>query len=1309
MDTSTDSIIGSGSKPDENFTARKRANNSPGNNEETRKVSGNPLLLPQQTPYNPTSTSNPVPSSMDVIPPIPSISSNSHFGLQQDPISQYPNEAYESHQNTINRSGKSSDINHHTLGQLATQFQERARAHSGGKAGSDLEEEGDEGEEEGDQGLISQGHESTGRWTRQEHELFLEALKKYGKEWKKVASMVKTRTVVQTRTHAQKYFQKLSKSSGVDEGAHYGLSSNEKASTAEKRGSGSGRRTRKSDDVKDNVGQFNLYPKNENLNYRTESPLNLSFYQDPVLFDPSSHWTPLPPDRNLIESQLFEGQNHLMYPPRDFMQPSPAACGKRKHAELKAAQMLAASSYDMQEGVQVLSMMKDNGLAPESTEDEIPSVEYDMSIGNSREVPLDGTYKKRNRAGLSLSIMDPEGLEADSAPRGQPGTPWDSAVRELERKQGKSGISSFQFSVATPTEQKNFLAKVRSLVRTADVAGLAAILSAAEYSAKSYLENPDPSSVKPTDLPPGVDKTPVETTLAKPLLLSNVSVSNLMSVYTPDAFNLGEQADKMEEDSNEDSENREKLEEIKNTIINSASKFKSSSGYPLVAKSLNRTDKKEISVLMEAMYIDLSHHGQTEVINMITLLLNHGAAPTLTDQFGNSALHCAANLGLERVGRVLVSRGCPVNGLNGEGDAAAHIAAKFGDVGFLEMLADLGANFHQRNSVNSLCVLDVAGTANTFKGDRVELRKRILTLEPRLRTLILYHEDFLEHSARRPSDWEGPDRLIQMMKKLSNQTEFPDFAVEISNQFSKADVNLLGRVHSADYIAFVTNLSKQVKEQLQNEPEIPFQPPKPVPFTPMVQKHIFRQISEELKSSEDCDTSFSVGTLDAARRAAGAVAHAVDIVLLKRNRNVFCAVRPPGHHAGYQGLLDGANSCGFCIFNSVAAGALHALETHRCDRVAIIDLDVHHGNGTEDIVRRYKEPSRLFFFSVHLYEKDPGEPTLPAGTGPDPKNKKIETSMVGSAEVEKGKEKVKIEEHKKNVDIKPFITGSNISVEGVKKSSYEFYPGTGSRDDHIHNIINVPIAPLWQTLSGSVVSSSNSPTHADMEKRDNDAGHLSLDTNVLSSEASSPDSRVLLKGRHGYRQAIQQRLIPSLRAFNPSLILLSMGFDAATGDVGNTRPIMSENQGIQYKPGIDLHPEDFSWATSEIMKIADICCNGKVVSVLEGGYGSYDAVKAKKKGLNASTFSSAPVRAQPRVTRAMRKNTGNSGNGDAKSDNSDKSDNSEGVKEGFEISNIPLLQEKIIAESVMDRNLLATMAAAHVHALMDPYAPTQHN
>jgi acetoin utilization deacetylase AcuC-like enzyme len=75
--------------------------------------------------------------------------------------------------------------------------------------------------------------------------------------------------------------------------------------------------------------------------------------------------------------------------------------------------------------------------------------------------------------------------------------------------------------------------------------------------------------------------------------------------------------------------------------------------------------------------------------------------------------------------------------------------------------------------------------------------------------------------------------------------------------------------------------------------------------------------------------------------SAGGVCHAVDRVLDAKNRNAFCVVRPPGHHAGLKGLLEDSGSCGFCVFNNVMIGALHALEDHssRCERVAIVDLE----------------------------------------------------------------------------------------------------------------------------------------------------------------------------------------------------------------------------------------------------------------------------------------------------------------------------------------------------------------------------------
>ena len=95
----------------------------------------------------------------------------------------------------------------------------------------------------------------------------------------------------------------------------------------------------------------------------------------------------------------------------------------------------------------------------------------------------------------------------------------------------------------------------------------------------------------------------------------------------------------------------------------------------------------------------------------------------------------------------------------------------------------------------------------------------------------------------------------------------------------------------------------------------------------------------------DPDTAMGPMTLSAVLHAAGAVALGVDLVMSGQIQNAFCCVRPPGHHAGR------ARAAGFCIFNNVAVGVAHAMAKHGIQRAAIIDFDVHHGDGTEDIFR----------------------------------------------------------------------------------------------------------------------------------------------------------------------------------------------------------------------------------------------------------------------------------------------------------------------------------------------------------------------
>ena len=105
---------------------------------------------------------------------------------------------------------------------------------------------------------------------------------------------------------------------------------------------------------------------------------------------------------------------------------------------------------------------------------------------------------------------------------------------------------------------------------------------------------------------------------------------------------------------------------------------------------------------------------------------------------------------------------------------------------------------------------------------------------------------------------------------------------------------------------------------------------------------IFQSAPERGYAFLDPDTSMNASSLPAALRAAGAVVAATDLVMTGEVANAFCAVRPPGHHA------TPGRSMGFCIFNNVAVGAMHAIEAHGLERVCVLDFDVHHGNGTED-------------------------------------------------------------------------------------------------------------------------------------------------------------------------------------------------------------------------------------------------------------------------------------------------------------------------------------------------------------------------
>jgi len=113
----------------------------------------------------------------------------------------------------------------------------------------------------------------------------------------------------------------------------------------------------------------------------------------------------------------------------------------------------------------------------------------------------------------------------------------------------------------------------------------------------------------------------------------------------------------------------------------------------------------------------------------------------------------------------------------------------------------------------------------------------------------------------------------------------------------------------------------------------------------------------------DADTSLSHGSIEAAMRGCGSVCAAIDALMTENAKNAFCAVRPPGHHAETEKAM------GFCLFNNAAIGAAYAREKFKVDRVAVVDFDVHHGNGTQEMF--WSQPN-LLYTSTHQMPLFPG-------------------------------------------------------------------------------------------------------------------------------------------------------------------------------------------------------------------------------------------------------------------------------------------------------------------------------------------------
>lgn len=194
-------------------------------------------------------------------------------------------------------------------------------------------------------------------------------------------------------------------------------------------------------------------------------------------------------------------------------------------------------------------------------------------------------------------------------------------------------------------------------------------------------------------------------------------------------------------------------------------------------------------------------------------------------------------------------------------------------------------------------------------------------------TLLITHPCFLEHDTG-PGHPERPDRMRAIDKVLTH---------ELFNDLKRTEAPLREDTEAAITLAHPESYLEEIKAA------------RPTPGQEAIRL--------------DPDTVLSPGSWQAALRAVGAGLMAVDEVFAKRHRNVFCQVRPCGHHA------EAARAMGFCLFNNVAIAGLYARAKYGAERIAVVDFDVHHGNGTQDIFWSDRD---LFLGSTHQMPLYPG-------------------------------------------------------------------------------------------------------------------------------------------------------------------------------------------------------------------------------------------------------------------------------------------------------------------------------------------------
>ena len=538
---------------------------------------------------------------------------------------------------------------------------------------------------------------------------------------------------------------------------------------------------------------------------------------------------------------------------------------------------------------------------------------------------------------------------------------------------------------------------------------------------------------------------------------------------------------------------------------------------PLSKETLNlRADRTGGRALHAVAKCDDIRKGVTRGNVCVTelLLAAENVEIDVQNNYGRTPLHIAASCGNWHVARLLVNAGAGTNILDKRGLSPGQRAMKRGMV-----------------IPNDLKIL----------GEDVPTRN--LIMDPNGSTLILCHELCLQHRTCPPivrgdaETSEPPPENVRRLHVLIND----DDGILRCDEFSgckwytdvrRAALSDVLKVHEYPYIERMSKLCSATPDH-----------PRAI-------------------QTLDADTTVSHWSFEAALRAAGSVCEAVDKVMAGDVRNAFCAIRPPGHHAGPRGIVtcpnDPDGSHGFCLLNNVAIGASYAKSMYRNDgikKIAIIDFDVHHGNGTEEIIRQLTPVIEHAMIRTPFAVGGLHSPTYKPWLDENDINEVFFASTHGYGP--------------RDTELLPGIKGGWFypASGGTYKSKSLTYPP----EVEIPNLSDFLMSQTWARLGE--------------DYRNNCCKIMDIGFSLPLKDDTYNHGLQRLELRDAYRT----KVIPSLLEFEPDMIFISAGFDAHRRDTMN----------FGY---VGMVEEDYEWLTEQIVKVANTCCNGRIISTLEGGY-----------------------------------------------------------------------------------------------------------